>query len=804
MKSSQNHAIVKRLIPPNTLPNAYSMSQQFYQLFLAVVVCMTLHVNLAISEDQTQKFTAEQIEYFESHVRPVLVERCYNCHSSDAKDLEAGLYVDSREALIQGGESGPAIVVGDPNRSLLIAAVKYEASEMPPDEKLKTSQIQALSKWVEMGAPWPNAIAAPGVPEVAHQIDWQAARNSHWAWQAVSKPEIPVANEQAIDWFVNEQYKLQANIQVATPAESHVLARRIYVDLIGIPPTIEQLQKFVAADQTDRPTAVGALVDELLMSPLYGQRWARHWLDVARYSEGQGGFLDNKKLEEAWRYRDWVVEQLNNDLPINEFIRLQIVGDLTGKITDGVATGFFALGPTYQSDGGDPESKAQAASETLDDRIDTLTRGLLGITGSCARCHDHKFDPIPQLDYYSLAGIFNNTSVRDQPLATAEVVQQFNDHQQQVKELTKQLGQIRKALKKETREASPTEQKQLEELDNQLAKLKENSPATPELSHQLSESGDRDMYVALRGNPLKTGPLAPRRFLRILAGPTPELFCHGSGRMELADAIIDPGNPLTARVFVNRVWMHHFGAGLVRTPSNFGTLGDPPTHPELLDWLASDFIAGGWSLKHLHRRILQSKTYQLSSASLRTSIAADGDNRLLWRMNPRRMDIEAWRDSLLAVTGELEVTLGGSSVEDISVSKRRTLYGKVSRNGDVFPTDGFLRRFDFPLMRATVAQRPTSIVPQQFLFLMNSEFMVQRAKAFEARLHGLAADDQAKIQRAYQLLYARPPEESEMQIGLDFLNAQNEARDSHSQAALSPWERYAQVLLSSNEFMYVR
>jgi hypothetical protein len=768
------------------------------------MVCLTTHITFACDEDQTKKFTAEQIEYFESHVRPVLVEHCYDCHSTDAKDLEAGLYVDSREALIQGGESGPAIVVGDPNNSLLISAVKYESSEMPPDGKLKPSQIQALTKWVEMGAPWPKAIASPGVSEVAHQIDWQVARKSHWAWQSVSKPEIPLAGEQAIDWFVSMQYKMQTDVQVTAPAQSHVLARRIYVDLIGIPPTIEQLQEFVAADEIDRPAAVGALVDELLMSPMYGQRWARHWLDVARYSEGQGGFLDNKKLEEAWRYRDWVVEQLNNDLPINEFIRLQIAGDLTGKVADGVATGFFALGPTYQSDGGDPESKAQAASETLDDRIDTLTRGLLGITGSCARCHDHKFDPIPQLDYYSLAGVFNNTTVQDQPLEPAEIVQRFNDYQQQVKELNKQLGQIRKTLKKESREASPNEQKQLDEFNNQLAVLKANPPAAPTLSHQLRESSDGDMHVALRGNPLKTGPLAPRRFLRILAGPAPELFRHGSGRAELADAIVDPVNPLTARVFVNRIWMHHFGAGLVRTPNNFGRLGEPPTHPELLDWLASDFVAGGWSLKNLHRRILKSETYQLSSALLGTSFEADGDNRLLWRMNARRMDIEAWRDSLLAVTGELEATLGGPSVEDISASKRRTLYGKVSRNGDVFPTDSFLRRFDFPLMRATVAQRPTSIVPQQFLFLMNSDFMVQRAKAFNARLHRLSADDQARIRLAYQILYARLPEETEMQIGLDFVNAENETRASHSQAVLSPWEQYAQVLLSSNEFMYVR
>ncbi len=321
-------------------------------------------------------------------------------------------------------------------------------------------------------------------------------------------------------------------------------------------------------------------------------------------------------------------------MPINEFIRLQVAGDLTENKTDGIATGFFALGPTYRSDGGDPDSVAQAKGETLDDRIDTLTRGLLGITGSCARCHDHKFDPIPQQDYYSLAGIFNNTATHLLPFAPDDVVKRFNDHQQAVAELSKPIDKLKKQIKKDKRKANADEQMHLDQWKTQLEALQQDAPPELDAAHALSEAGSSDMHVALRGNLRKTGEVAPRRFLRILAGKEPNPFTKGSGREELAEAIIDPHNPLTARVFVNRVWMHHFGAGLVRTPSNFGTLGEPPTHPQLLDWLASEFVAQGWSLKSLHRQIMTSATYQLSSHFDEVSFASDGDNRLLWRMSP--------------------------------------------------------------------------------------------------------------------------------------------------------------------------
>ena len=754
--------------------------------------------------------TEQQLEFFETHVRPVLVAHCYECHSTDARELKAELYVDSREGMLKGGESGPAIIVGKPNQSPLIEAVRYEANEMPPDRKLSARQIAALSKWVEMGAPWPQVTSSTGVFSQEKEIDWNQARAEHWAWHKVERPSVPIVKDPGavneIDLFVAAR-RDAARLRSNQPASPRVLVRRVFVDLIGVLPTSDQVRDFEIAAEHNPQRAVESLVDRLLQSPMYGQRWARHWLDVARYSDGHGGFLDNQKLDNAWRYRDWVVDALNADIPVDQFLRLQVAGDLVGDRDDAIATGFFACGPTYRSDGGDPDSIAQAKGETLDDRVDTLTRGLLGITGSCARCHDHKFDPIPQLDYYSLAGIFHNSDVHSLPLADQDVVDRVAEHNRRLSELKNQTKKLQQQLKNEKRKASASELAQLSQWKNERERLERNPPPGYDTAHTLRDNGSEDMHVAIRGNLRKTGELAPRRFLRVLSQGEPPDFTAGSGRRELAEAIVDRDNPLTARVFVNRIWMHHFGDGLVRTPSNFGTLGQPPTHPHLLDWLAADFVQNGWSLKRLHRQIMTSATYQLGSAYDEDCFRLDADNRLLWRMKPRRMDVEAWRDSLLAITGELDDRPGGSPVADISTSTRRTLYAKVSRNGDVFQSDEFLRRFDFPLMRATVAQRPKSIVPQQYLFLLNSHFMVARAKAMVSRLESVATSDAEKIDWAYRTLYGRSAQPSEIQLGLEFLRESGSMTSEPavtSAEKLSMWDQYAQVLLSSNELMFLR
>lgn len=756
---------------------------------------------------EAKQFPAEQIDYFEEHIRPLLIKHCYDCHSTDAPELKGNLYVDSREGLLKGGDSGAAVDLKDPEHSLLLESVRWESLEMPPDRKLKPEQVEVLSRWVEMGAPWPRVTTSDGtmLPSKVdwQKFDWRAAQKEHWAWQPVRSPEIPELKpiQNAIDYFFDRKLA-HAGLSAMPPAEPRILVRRFYLDLIGIPPTPEQIVAFEKQSASDSHQALQDLIDELLSSPLYGQRWARHWLDVARYSDGQGGFLDNTALPQAWRFRDWVVQALNDDMPINRFLQLQIAGDLeqdSGLDYPGIATGFFALGPTYRSDGGDPDSVAQAKGETLDDRIDTLTRGLLGITGSCARCHDHKFDPLPQQDYYSLAGVFNNTAIHDMPLAEPKVVQTFELHRREVSELDKRRKDLEKKLNKQEAELTTDEYAELDVARTRLKSLRADPPPGYEIAHALREGGSGDMKVAIRGNLRKTGDLAPRRFLRILTSGEDRPLTEGSGRKALAEAIIDPTNPLTVRVFVNRVWMHHFGEGLVRTPSNFGVLGEKPTHPELLDYLAAQFVAQGWSLKELHRTIMTSKAYQRSSLHHDGNFRVDGGNRLLWRMSPRRMDVEAWRDSLLSVTGELDVGPGGPPFADIVSAKRRTLYAKVSRNGDVYQTDSFLRRFDFPLMRATVAQRPKSIVPQQYLFLLNSRFMVDRAKALVSGIDEIEGEI-ARIERMYSLLYGRLPSGAEKKLGLEFLSHSAEGENG----PLTPWQRYAQVMLSSNEFMFVR
>jgi mono/diheme cytochrome c family protein len=769
----------------------------------------------AIALQSPPELTEEQTAWFENRVRPLLAEHCFSCHSSNAKPLRAGLRLDSRAALLQGGDSGPALIPERPDDSLLIHAVRWQGLEMPPAGKLSPHDIDVLAEWVRLGAPWP-AETDTSTPE--RSWDFSQLRTEHWAWQPIQRPSLPSVNQIAwvtepIDAFILAKLEA-AGLQPAPPAPPHVLLRRLSLDLSGLPPTPAELHDFEQAVSVNRQAAVDAAIDRLLAQPRYGERWGRFWLDVARYSDGFGGFLDSAPLPHAWRYRDWVVNAINRDLPLNQFLQLQIAGDLATP-PQPEATGFLALGPTYVSDGGDPDATAQARAETLDDRVDTLTRGLLGLTVSCARCHDHKFDPIPQLDYYSLAGIFNNTQNREIPLVPDDVVNAFQSHQQQTKKLADRIRQRKELADQQQRPLSEAESAAQQTDTELLARLKANAPPNYPVAHGLAESGTADMPLAIRGNLRKPGPLAPRRMLRILE-PENNLFTTGSGRTQLAQALVHRRNPLTARVLVNRIWLQHFGQGLVRTPGNFGKLGQPPTHPGLLDWLAAELHEGPapWSLKHLHKTILRSSAWQMASTMNSTAFAIDADNRLLWRMNPRRMDVEAWRDSILAATSELDLTLGGPPVESLLDSPRRTLYAAVSRNGDRYASDSFLRLFDFPLPRATSEGRGTSVVPQQSLFLMNSPFMAARSRALAARLERDASDDSARIDLACRLLFARPATHADLQLGHEFLAAARSdsataARTSTSGNApalrqpLNPWQQYAQVLLSCSEFMHI-
>lgn len=919
------------------------------------VAAIGLHDGTVVAADATPKGsqpTPEQIEFFESKIRPLLVAECYPCHSHQATKLKGSLYLDSSAAMLKGGESGPAVVPGNPDTSLLVKAVRYKEQEiaMPPKKRLTDAQIADLETWVRTGSVWPEAggVVATNGPS---GYDWAKFRAEHWAFRKVEKPPPPAVTNRTwirspIDAFVLARLEA-AKLKPAPAADKRLLIRRAFLDLIGLPPTPEQVSAFLADPS---PDAFATVVDRLLASTQYGERWGRHWLDVARYSDGLGGFLDNDSLTEAWRYRDWVVSALNQDLPYNAFVKAQIAGDLISSSPEaGIATGFFAVGPTYNSDGGDPEAQAQAQAETLADRVDTLSRAFLGLTAACARCHDHKFDPISARDYYGLAGVFNNTKVALMPIVSQEIVLAYEAGQKAIKQQEETLraalataqeriarqrsrdsarylnalleyhrtrstpagthdlsafarkqslepetmqhwvellrdpsakeripalsawfegkagdlgaGTNRDALvtqanafqehvnaawdQLDTREAvyastlaatktdeerkkiaKPTlsnedqqwaevlrkgpwrndpyvagdagERESLGRLKAELERLKKFAPPAYPKAHRLIEVGTNDMAVAIRGDLRKPGEPAPRRFLEIIAGKEAPLFREGSGRRLLAEAVADAGNPLTARVLVNRVWKHHFGQALVRTPSNFGVMGEKPTHPELLDWLAATFVEDGWSLKALHRRILLSSTWQMSSRYEASAFAVDGENRLLWRMNPRKLEVESWRDSLLFVAGQLDTTLGGPPTEHILESPRRTLYATVSRNGDRFASDEFLRLFDFPAPRVTSETRASSTVPQQSLFAMNSAFMAARSKGFAERLLKEGGDDRARIERAYHLLYGRMPAPDETNLGLAFLAGSTEG-DSKRR-----WESYAQVLLSAQEFRQIQ
>jgi hypothetical protein len=703
-----------------------------------------------------QPISVQAQEFFEKSVRPVLAENCYSCHSD--RKQKSGLRLDSRQAMLQGGESGPAIVPGHPEKSLLLKAVHYEGDlRMPPKGRLPAEHVAALTTWIRQGAPWPDHGDKVWSPMQISEFQITPQQRAFWSFQPVADPPV-IQNRSgsnwartAIDQFILARLE-EKHLRPVEAADRRTLIRRATFDLIGLPPTPQEVDAFL---RDDSPEAFTKVVDRLLASPHYGERWARHWLDIARYGEDQAHTFEARKYPQGFRYRDWLIRAFNEDMPYDRFILEQIAGDLLElpeRLENAPALGFFALGPVYY---GDPKRLDQ-----YDDRIDTLTRGFLGLTVACARCHDHKFDPISTKDYYGLAGIVASTAYVEVPLVSPAEVEK-----------------AKKAL---------TEQQ----------KKRKVTPSYP-LVHAVKEGPPVTMRVHIRGNPATLGEEAPHAFLSILARAKEERFTKGSGRLELARAIASRDNPLTARVMVNRIWQHHFGQGLVRTPSNFGALGERPTHPELLDHLARQFMDSGWSIKKLHREMLLSAVYQSSSRADARQEEIDADNRLLWRMGRRRLEVEAWRDAMLAVAGTLDSTLGGPSADLADpVNRRRTLYGKVSRHD----LDPLLRLFDFPDPNITSGARTSTTVPLQQLFVLNGEFMVRNARALAARLAGMGKDDAERIRRAFPVLYGRPATQREMELGLAFLHAPLKPEGTQ---ALSPWEQYAQVLLSTNEFLFV-
>lgn len=735
---------------------------------------------------------AQAVEFFENKIRPVLVEHCYKCHSEDAAKagkLKAGLKLDTKAHTLKGGDTGPAVVAGKPADSLLLKSLKYEGElQMPPKGKLPDAVVKDFEKWIAAGAVDPRGgdIAKPV------GIDIEKGKK-FWSFVPPKEPAVPNATNAhtPIDKFVAAKWAEKGLTPVAK-ADKLALVRRAAFDLTGLPPAPELVEAYL---KDTAPDAFNKVVDQLLASPQYGEKWARHWLDVARYAEDQAHTFGVKPKTQAWRYRDWVIAALNADMPYDTFVRLQLAGDL---VSDAPADpflkyaglGFIGLGAEYYKN----TAAAQAIAEELDDRVDTITRGFLGLTVSCARCHDHKFDPIPTKDYYSLAGIYMGTNFSDAPLCPPTELKAFNDAQNGLKTAEARLKKMQDDQKNKAggfvgRFAAPH---LVRAYNADVAARKKTMPAAPPVAHTISGNG-AGMKVYLRGNPATQGEVAPKGFLQVL--PSLAKPGTGYGRLELAEAIATKDNPLTARVIVNRVWAWHFGRGLVNTPSNFGALGDKPTHPELLDWLAVNFVKNGWSMKWLHRQIMNTATYQLESKPNAGNDAIDAANVYLWRGARKRLQVEDWRDSLLAVSGTLSTQQGGPTFDlrDASAT-RRTVYAKVSRH----ELNGLLRLFDFPDANVTADMRTVTTVPQQQLFALNSDFMVNQAKAFATRAEKLGTTPEERVTAAYRLAFGRAPERAELELATKFLALPPKTDDK-----LTRWQQFAQVLLASNELMYV-
>ena len=884
--------------------------------------------------------TLEEIDFFEKRVRPVLAGNCFACHSEQAPQPMGGLRVDTRDALLQGGNRGPAVVPGKPSESRLIQAVRHQGLVMPPNGKLADHQVADLEHWISLGVPWPaaqaaRAEAAPEAAATSESAGSATAANGHWAFQPFQAARGDESSkgdrDAAIDSLVLGRLR-EVGLSLSERADPRTLLRRLSYGLTGLPPTFEEIQAFSA---DPGPAAYKREVDRLLSSPHFGERWARHWLDTARYAEA--GAM-NVRFAFAYTYRDWVIRALNDDMPYDKFVVRQLATDLLpGEDKRHLAAlGFLTLGlnPFRRTD----------LPEKIDDRIDVVTRGLMGLSVSCARCHDHKFDPIPTQDYYSLYGVFLNSEepLEAVPIANTPGADPLGDAYRA--RLTRRVNVLRtwererlEEHRADARKADSIERyllgawrargmtgPQLENLakesnlpsyllnrwvsylnragasadqvfilwdrlaaldepdfaeaartalngDDDLSdanrlvvdEFKRKPPASPEdFSRRYAEllersdspephadphrevlrltlrgpdappdvpaeefwlvqtEGDKNtanglvrqykaaaadyayrvapphamglrdvenpapVHVFRRGNQNDLGERVPRRFLKVLSRSDRQPFAHGSGRLDLARAIADPDNPLTARVIVNRVWHHLFGKGIVETTSDFGARGAAPSHRELLDHLAATFIRDGWSLKRLIRRIVLSDVYQQSSGEQSVALSKDPENKLLWRMNRRRLDFEAQRDSLLTVAGRLDATVGGPSflAESVPSVPRRTLYSLVERERTL-PS---LRSFDTADPAQHTPKRHVTTVPQQALFMMNSPFVAEQARVFAASIaretHG---SDEDRIQYAYQRIFGREPTPDEVRIGLGFLS---EARNTRSAEPTEPSE----------------
>ena len=811
-------------------------------------------------------------EFFELHIRPFLIEKCSDCHAGDAES-ESSFSVMSRKTLLAGGDFGPAVVPGRAEDSLLMHAVKrtHKELKMPPDSPLSRQEIAALERWINAGAVWPRSknTELAAVPTRQQDAPTQAAILTHWSFQPRRKSIPPEAtasrwNRTTIDQFV-EAARRKAHVTAVDPADRATLIRRATFDLIGLPPTPDEVDNFVN-DPRDDTAAFSDVVDRLLASRHYGERQGRLWLDVARYADTQGDVGDIP-IPKAYLYRNWVIDALKADVPYDEFLRQQIAGDILARDAANaddareliIATGFIALSRRFGN------TKKDDLHLTIEDTLDTIGRGLLGLTLRCARCHDHKFDPIRQTDYYGLYGIFESTtypwmgmSNEKSPSALSparpdpETMRKAKDHWNLITRYEYQINNHFRPWLKPTLDEFRGVTKRIASLDGQtpdsadLQKLEERreellsrhkgrfrelmlhglnwikaekkqlaeNPGI-EFLFAVSEGRPHDAKLHRRGNVRTLGDVVPRHAPPLMDGNGTLDIGNGSGRLELARWITRPDHPLTTRVIVNRIWQQHFGRGLVETADNFGRQGVTPSHPELLDWLTEQFVTDGWSLKKLHRRIMLTETYRLSSAESPEALAANPGNQWLWRQAPRRLDAEQIRDAMLMVSGDLDRSQGGPHpfkpwhVVRYSLNRpfheeyptnRRSVYLMTQR---LF-RNSFLGLFDGPDTNSSTSRRGSANVPAQALYLMNSSFVQQQSESLARRLQASYADDEQRVLELCRIALGRRPHTAETELFLQFLR--DYGTDEPTKDRSVPRKgliALSRAVITSNEFFFV-
>jgi mono/diheme cytochrome c family protein len=793
------------------------------------------------------------VEYFEKKVRPVLVNNCYNCHSANTNS-RGGLRVDDRNGLILGGSKGPAVIPGDPEKSLLIQAVRQTHAEvkMPPKKQLGPEEIAALTKWIKDGATWPKVVVPVSITQPSAK--YERLRKEHWAWQPLHEVKAPSVKDAAwpradLDRFILARLE-EKGLKPVQTADRLTLIRRVTFDLTGLPPTLQEIDDFL---QDASAQALEKVVDRLLASPAYGEKWGRHWLDIARYGESTGS-ARNLPYPHAWRYRDYVIDAFNSDKPYDQFIREQIAGDLLPASSPGqrdeqlIATGFLALGVRDVNQ----RFKVRFTMDNIDEQIDTVSRSVLALTVSCARCHNHKFDPIPTTDYYALAGIFQSSDLcaglRNKmggggmdyydtalllPLGSgkngdAQVAFKIEQAKSSLAQARADLLALSEDLEKNPpgpeREKKLTDaRKKVDKIQGELIAL--NDPA----AHGPVALGVRDgkiiadTEVRIRGEAEQLGPTVPRGFLSVFEVPnTPKINPSQSGRLELAQWLTSPKNPLTPRVMANRVWQHLFGQGIVLSVDNFGVTGDDPSHPELLDHLANQLVRDGWSIKKLVRTVVLSQTYQLSADAVTTNLATDPANRYLWRHAPRRLEAEEIRDAMLAAAGKLDLGRPmGSPAQNLKVTevrndgaeaKRLEKEALASQHRSVYLplvrgiTPQALEVFDFAEQGMVTGSRETTTVATQALYLLNDPFVRQQAKALAERmLQRKDLDDLGRITLAYRLTVNRPPTTNEMTRAKDYLTSYESAVPKQGpNSRIVAWASFCQAILASAEFRFVK